>query len=354
MPSSLSHLTGCLAGLALGDALGTPTQPTPEATRELYGGPVTTFLAPGPDDPFGHAGLKAGQITDDTQAALALANAVIREGRFSLEIAAHALVEWLDRIDAASSPYIGPSTKAAYHALKRGVPPTKSGLGGATNGAAMRVAPLGFLRPDDLRATARLAAESAVPTHNTPIGLASAAAVACAVAQAAQSGTLDQVIEAAAFGAEEGARLYSGPPPFTPTPNLARRIRWAVDLTGLPVSRLSGLPPDPHRWPDSVWQVLRELYDLVGAGMAAHETVPTAFALVALARGDPLTAALLAANLGGDGDTIGAIAGAVCGAYRGVEAIPAEMIETLESVNRLDFRQLAQAFLQAIGKTWFV
>ncbi|MGQ0605232.1 MAG: ADP-ribosylglycohydrolase family protein [Anaerolineales bacterium] len=343
-------MAGCLAGLALGDALGTVTQPTPEATRARYG-LITSFLAPHPDDEFGHAGLRAGQITDDTQAALALVEAVIREQTFSPEVAARALVHWLDSIDAAHSPYVGPSTKAAYAALKRGVPVTESGLGGATNGAAMRVAPLGFLSTD-LETIARYAVWSAMPTHHTPIGFASAAAVACAVLPspsgrgAGGEGDLANIIVAACLGATLGAQQYAGPQPFASQPDLARRIRWAVNLVREcpPVSR------DPYDWPDGVWQTLRDLYDLSGAGMAAYETVPTALALIVLANGDPLTATLLAANLGGDGDTIGAIAGAVCGAYSGIDSIPSEMVATLESVNQLNFRRLAHDSVQAIRR----
>lgn len=343
MPSLYSRIAGCLAGLALGDALGIPTQPAPEATRARYG-IICGFVAPHADDPFGHAGLRAGQITDDTQVALALVQAIIRERAFSLDIAAQALLAWLESVDAEHSPYLGPSTKAAYRALKRGVPPTESGLGGATNGAAMRVAPLGFLSANH-ETVVRYAVWSAMPTHNTPLGLASAAAVAAAVAAAGRGSPLSDLIEGAAQAAALGARLYAGPPTFIPAPDMARRIRWAVE-------RAHACPTpgrDPLTWPQAVWQTLREVYDLVGAGMAAHETVPAAFALIALADGDPLTAALLAANLGGDGDTIGAIAGAVCGAYHGLEAIPAEMLNILESVNGLNFCQLARAYLDTIS-----
>jgi ADP-ribosylglycohydrolase len=343
MPSELSRLAGCLAGLALGDALGTVTQPTPEATRARYG-LITAFLAPHPDDAFGHAGLRAGQITDDTHAALALVEAVIRERAFSLEIAASALMCWLDSIDGANSPYIGPSTKAAYAALRRGAPITESGLGGATNGAAMRVAPLGFLS-DDVEAVVRYAVWSAMPTHHSPLGFASAAAVACAVAATRRDVPLTEIVEAACLGAQAGARLYAGPLPFAPQPDLARRIRWVTSL----VRDCPPVPRDPHAWSEAAWRSLRELYDLSGAGMAAHESVPTAFALVKMANGDPLIAALLAANLGGDGDTIGAMAGAVCGAFSGVDSIPSEMLATLETANQLNFVQLAADYLGAIN-----
>lgn len=341
MPTRVSRAAGCLAGLALGDALGTPTQPTPAATRARYG-LIRTFLAPHPDDLFGHAGLRAGQITDDTQAALALVRAVVRRRSFSVEIAAEGLLAWLDSIGAAESPYVGPSTRAAYQALKRGAPPAESGLGGVTNGAAMRVAPLGFLA-DDFDAVVRYAAWSAMPTHNSPIGLASAAAVAGAVRAAAGGEGLPAVITSACEAARQGAALYAGPPLFATAPDLGRRIAWAVSLPeGVTVG------PDPDAWGPDVWRVLRDVYDYVGAGMAAHESVPAALALAVLAGGDAWTAALLAANLGGDGDTIGAMAGAVCGALRGIESLPAGAVAAVERVNGLDFRELAREYLEAV------
>ena len=90
------------------------------------------------------------------------------------------------------------------------------------------------------------------------------------------------------------------------------------------------------------------MYDYVGAGMAAHESVPAALALAVLAGGDAWTAALLAANLGGDGDTIAAMAGAVCGALRGIESLPAGAVAAVERVNGLDFRELAREYLEAV------
>ncbi|MBL8055401.1 MAG: ADP-ribosylglycohydrolase family protein, partial [Anaerolineales bacterium] len=342
MLTRLSRAAGCLAGLALGDALGTPTQPTLALTRARYG-LIRGFRAPDPDDPFGHAGLRAGQITDDTQAALALVRAVISRRAFSVEIAAAGLLDWLDSINAADSPYVGPSTKAAYQALRRGVPPTESGLGGATNGAAMRVAPLGFLA-DEPAAVVRGAVWSALPTHNSPNGLAGAAAVAGAVRAAASGQALPAVIAAAGEAARQGAAWYAGPPLMAPAPDLGRRIAWAVSLTA---GVTAG--PDPAVWGSEVWRVLGEVYDLVGAGMAAHESVPAALALVSLAGGDSWTAALLAANLGGDGDTIGAMAGAIGGALGGIESLPAEAVATLEAVNGLDFRKLARDYLEAVN-----
>ena len=55
----------------------------------------------------------------------------------------------------------------------------------------------------------------------------------------------------------------------------------------------------------------------------------------------PARCARLAANLGGDTDTIGAMATGICGAFAGVGAIPAADLALLRSVNELSFDELA-------------
>ena len=75
---------------------------------------------------------------------------------------------------------------------------------------------------------------------------------------------------------------------------------------------------------------LRRLFDEVGATLNVPETVGAAFGLLAMADGDPKQAAILAANLSGDADTIGAIACAMAGAYAGFDAIPGDDVAVLE------------------------
>ncbi|MFQ3674648.1 MAG: ADP-ribosylglycohydrolase family protein [Aggregatilineales bacterium] len=199
-----------------------------------------------------------------------------------------------------------------------------------TNGAAMRVAPLGFLYAPDLDATVSTAVESAYPTHATSTACAAASAVACAVAACVHpNATLDTITDAACYGADAGAKLgYE-----SINPSISRRIRFAITLVA-----------DDRSDSDK----LRDLYDLIGMGMAAYETVPVAFAVMHMAQGDPMRAIILSANLGGDTDTTAAICGAVCGALRGSSALDADMVRTLESVNGYDFFELAQAYYHAI------
>jgi len=75
---------------------------------------------------------------------------------------------------------------------------------------------------------------------------------------------------------------------------------------------------------------LDDIYRLVGTSLATQESVPAAFALLALFPGDPWAAVCAAATLGGDSDTIGAIAGAIGGAAHG--SWPAHAVEPVLAV----------------------
>jgi len=55
---------------------------------------------------------------------------------------------------------------------------------------------------------------------------------------------------------------------------------------------------------------------------------------------NPWQACLLAASLGGDGDTIAAMAGAIAGACHGLEAFPAHAIAVIDA-HGLDLTALA-------------
>ena len=62
---------------------------------------------------------------------------------------------------------------------------------------------------------------------------------------------------------------------------------------------------------------------------------------------EPEKAAIMSANLGGDTDTIGAMACAICGAYKGIDSIRPEWIYTLEKANNINFKNYTQKILTA-------
>ena len=88
------------------------------------------------------------------------------------------------------------------------------------------------------------------------------------------------------------------------------------------------------------------IYDLVGAGTSAIESVPAAIAMADLAGLDPNRCAVLCANLGGDTDTIGAMATAICGADSGVGGFDKESLQQLNDANKFNFESYAEEFLQ--------
>ena len=328
--SQFDKAYGCLASLSLGDALGMPTEfLTPEQIAAEYGW-VENLVSP--PDWHPHAALPRGRITDDTEQALALAEVYLRDGQMRAEAVAQAMLDWAAAQGEHLALYLGPSTRRALEALRAGESPRQSGRQGKTNGAAMRIAPVGIVNAGNLEGALLDTVEACLPTHGTTLAISGAAAVACAVAEAMRDdASLDLVLEAAAEGAVRGRQHGA----WVWTPPLERRIALAVRL----VHEAEGKA-----------EALQALYDYVGVDMLVTESIPTAFGLVALAEGNPMRAVRYAANIGGDTDTIGAIAGAICGALRGIGAVDRAMLAEVERVNGLDLETVAWS-LVAVGRT---
>ncbi|HJZ46904.1 MAG TPA: ADP-ribosylglycohydrolase family protein [Roseiflexaceae bacterium] len=331
--SLYDHILGGLYGQALGDAWCMAALLTPDQTWQRYGGWIDGFYL-GPSDHPVHAGLPAGRITDDTEQAFALAESIIEDRGVTVEGAARAILRWYDRIGGDTCPYVGPSTRRAVQQLKRGVDPHASGAYGDTNGAAMRVSVVGLIHPGDVAGAARDAALQATPTHNTDVAMSGAAAVAGAVAMALVTGAqLDAILNAGIEAAEIGRRLgptYMGA-------SIAHRIRLAISIA---------------RRADDPRARLQDIYDLIGSTLAISESVPAAFGVLAMAGGDPLQTAIYAAGLAGDADTVGAMACAIAGAWRGADAFSADVCKTLREANpELDFEATARRLVDLVEPT---
>ncbi|KGM14632.1 hypothetical protein N867_18795, partial [Actinotalea fermentans ATCC 43279 = JCM 9966 = DSM 3133] len=136
---------GALLGLAVGDALGMPTQLLSRDAVVAGYGPVLAGFTPAPADHPIAAGLPAGTVTDDTEQAVLLARLLVDGGgRVDPAELARRLVAWEDAMRARGSlDLLGPSTKRALADLLAGADPDDVGRYGDTNGAAMRVTPVG-------------------------------------------------------------------------------------------------------------------------------------------------------------------------------------------------------------------
>ena len=126
MDPRLSHAHGALAGLALGDALGMPTQEmSPAQIRAVYGR-ITGLVDGDASQPYA-PGMPAGSVTDDTEQALLVASLLIRgrgssSGRVSLNTVefAHALLAWEDSmIERGSLDLLGPQRRRHSSAYAR-------------------------------------------------------------------------------------------------------------------------------------------------------------------------------------------------------------------------------------------
>jgi ADP-ribosylglycohydrolase len=88
-----------------------------------------------------------------------------------------------------------------------------------------------------------------------------------------------------------------------------------------------------------------DVVELVGTSIATQESVPAAFAILALHPDDPWQACLTAASLGGDSDTIAAMTGAIAGACHGMDRWPEDAVKTVREINNLDLEMFAAKLL---------
>ena len=278
-------------------------------------------------------GMAAGTVTDDTEQAVLLARLLVAGGGVVDPLVwVRALQDWeADMVRRGSADLLGPSTRRALDAVSRGVEPGLAGASGDTNGAAMRIAPVGIAVPvgDDAQLDGLVSAVAGVSrvTHGTDVGLAGAVAVAAAVSAGVSGAGVVEACDVGTRAAPRGAALgrRTGAPALDDV--LARAGRLGHDLAAAPAGAA-------------------EVIDArIGTGLATIESLPAAFAVLAVHPEDPWAACRLAASLGGDSDTIAAVVGAVAGACLGAGRFPVAARALVADVNGLSLETLAQGLL---------
>ncbi len=250
--------------------------------------------------------------TDDTEMAIGVAEALLQDG----EIRAETLSAAWARNYTRGRPY--GATRLVLEAMKRGedyqaIARNMFPGGSYGNGAAMRVAPVGLFFHHDLDLVWQQAELSALPTHVHPLAIEGAQLVALAVAVAV------------------------APAPFNRDSffdELQRRCRTSEYRTKLTAARgLSRAVQLPA----------------LGNSVCAIDSAVTAIACFALSPDNCLEAVTTAILLGGDTDTIAAMAGAIAGARCGVQSIPRHLLDRMEDGvrGRTYVCELAQRLCQA-------
>lgn len=320
---------GALIGVAYGDSMGMPAEFwTPQMIKKHFS-KITGFL-PAPAENEISNGLKAGEVTDDTYMTLIFSEAIIEAGGIpDPKKLVDKILAWADENKLKVNNLFGPSTKKALESISHGAPVEEAGKFGTTNGGAMRIVPAGIISDwRDLSTLTNNVRLMSLATHNTNHAIAAASAIAAAVSYAIYGdGNLDTLIQVSKQAAEKGMELG-----YTSIgSSIARKIEIGVGIV---------------RNEKDDDKMLSEIYDVIGTGLPANDSIPAALALVYRANGNPLTCAKLTANIGGDTDTIGAMACSICGALRGVDIFPENDIKLLSDTNGIDFARLAERLMK--------
>ncbi|MGQ4833720.1 MAG: ADP-ribosylglycohydrolase family protein [Candidatus Asgardarchaeia archaeon] len=320
---------GCIAGVAIGDAMCMPAEGlTPNEIREIYG-KIVSFLEPKVENAC--YGLPAGHITDDTEETILLIEVILeKNGEITAQDFANALLTWAEK-GLDSKKYIGPSTKKAIENLRKGYSILESGERNVTCGAAMRIAPIGLLYAGNEELAAKKAAEISLVTHGGNAATSAASAVAAAIATAMRkNATIEMIIDSAIKGARIGKKYGKD----VVSPSIEKRINLAVEIA--------------NKYEENIDKVSEELYDLIGTWIHSAEVVPTAFGIIAATKGDPMKAINIAINMGGDTDTIAAIAGAIGGAFKGIDSMDINDVRFIERVNNINIELFARKLWKII------
>lgn len=319
------RILGALYGQALGDAMGMPSELWPRSRVKAHFGWIDQFL-PGPAENNAACYFNRAEFTDDTSMALCLADAIVEcHGQINPDIIGRNILAWAEGFDAFNKNVLGPTSKIALNAIRDGKPVADLENNGVTNGAAMRVSPLGCLLPaTNLDSFIDEVALASSPTHKSDLAVAGAVVIAWAISRAIEGHSWTAIVDSLPAVARQAQEKRI----TTFSASLAARLELALYVV---------------RNAHGVESASEQLYQLIGAGTSTIESVPCAIAMVELAQGDPNRCAVLCANLGGDTDTIGAMATAICGALGGISAITPSLKQQLDDVNHLDFKRYATA-----------
>lgn len=294
-----SKFLGALIGTAVGDALGAPLE-----GRYMVPESEVQALAD-------RRGLLV--YTDDTHMAIGVAQSLIDNRGFDGQ---HMTQTFIRNYNLEPFRGYGPGPPRVFRMIKFGEAWDKASEklypgGSYGNGSAMRIAPVGLFYHDDPTALKEVAYRSSHITHAHELGKQGAALQAYAVALATKA------VPSSPFEGDDFLR------------RLRDFIEHQVYQEKLKsIERLIGEGDKA--------KVVLEL----GNGIEAFNSVPTAIYSFLTHPHSYEQAVLYAISLGGDTDTIGAMTGAISGAYLGMEAIPQRWKEKLE--NREYIEELAK------------
>lgn len=287
---------GVLFGLAIGDAMGFPTEFMPLCSiKKKYGTSGITDLLEHP-----------ALYTDDTQMSIAVAEALVTAGDQDLETIMAAVkaefITWRHSPENNRAP--GNTCLKGVSNMERGVHWSESGVPDSKGcGAAMRVAPIGYFYQNDPDRLKEIVRASGICTHGHRTAIVASVGSAYLVKLA-----LDGIL------------------PESMIPEL-------LDFTSGMSKELNHAIRKVEECLD--WEDEEKALAHLGEGWVAEEAV--ALALFCFLRHSESyeETVIRGANTNGDSDSIASIAGGISGAYLGFEAIPENWVKRIEKSDYL-------------------
>jgi ADP-ribosylglycohydrolase len=326
MATITQRASGCLFGLAFGDALGADTEflnvaeivrrYPPDGLRTLQGHPA--------------------RVTDDTQMALAVGEALLSVSPPYTaakvgEPLQRAFVAWSESPENNRAP--GMTCMSACRQLARGIVWYEATVAQSKGcGANMRVAPAGLLPHCTPETRAALAQFQAALTHGHPTGLTAADLTATTVAYLAAGNALP-ALPAYLRDYIHSQRTYYHETWLGPLwqrsrqPTPAAFIAQGWDECLLALDRLEDALKIRDREQDPCL--------FTGEGWVAEEAFATGLLCFLFYSDEPREALRRAATTSGDSDSIACLTGAFAGAYHGLAIWPADWVERIEYRDRL-------------------
>jgi ADP-ribosylglycohydrolase len=301
------RILGCLEGIACGDAIGKQTEGlSRDSIERWYPDGIRGFEGPPGAVIPRYVGnskreWRIGETTDDTERTIAVARAILQDGDVRHTTIGRELL--------ACRKCVHPGLKSLWEFHQMGDPArvTQDHDG---CGAAVRVAPVGILyssqRLDEIVAGAR---EASIPTHGGALALAAAAATAAAVSAAIDGADSRNIIELAQRAAADAECERSGSKSSVFAQALQAMYGELCHRTELQPAELA-----TEYFPDHPLRI-----------------VPLAIAIATVLESAD-EAILLAANIGGDSDSVASIAASILGA-RHPDTVNGEWYGVVEEVN---------------------
>jgi ADP-ribosylglycohydrolase len=313
-------VVACFKALASGDAIGKQTEMLSHSdVLHWYPEGISGFHGrPGDVIPRYSGNLKhewrIGETTDDTEQTVAVARALLITQEVSHTAFGRELLKCRKSVH--------PGVKSMWTFQQLG-DPGRTAIDGDGCGAAMRVAPVGVLYPPDrLDELVRGAYESSIPTHGGQLAISAAAAVAGAISAALEGKSAVEVLDFAMQAARR-AEAFTTASRGTATPTIAVSIRKMYE----DLSTHDTLLADD----------LAEKY----FPNKTETKVPLAINLALLTESAEQTI-LLAANVGGDSDSVASIGAAIAGALC-PDTVNEAWFDVVQTTNADDLVDIAEA-----------